>query len=60
VSLLDGDIPRMQFGELLRTDSGGVMAIHVQGHDRSIRNRLIGRRANEATMPSHGGHLSLQ
>ena len=41
VSLLNLDIPRMQFGELLRTDSGGVMAVHVQGHDRSIRKPFV-------------------
>ena len=41
VSLLDRDIPRMQVSKLLRTDTGGVVPVHVHGHDRSIRKHRV-------------------
>src|SRR6266704_2322621 len=37
MSLLDLDIPHVQFGELFRSDPGSVMSVHVQGHYRSLR-----------------------
>jgi hypothetical protein len=51
MSLLDLEIPHVQVGELFRSDPGSVMAVHVQGHDRSIRKTRSPMTSTRAPSP---------